>query len=52
MAALKSSTSLPSLPKQLGQAVTDLALHDHCRYAVRMPHAGYFYVLIERKGVK
>ncbi|MBB5020566.1 hypothetical protein HNQ59_003887 [Chitinivorax tropicus] len=48
-----SLAPLPAkLPATLGKQVTDLALHDHCRYAVRMPHAGYFYVLIERKGVK
>ncbi|WP_137938752.1 T6SS effector BTH_I2691 family protein [Chitinivorax sp. B] len=40
------------LPANLGQGVTDIALHDHCRYAVRMPRQGYLYVLIERKGVK
>ena len=38
--------------KKLGSGVTDLALSDQAKYAVRLTPPGYLYNLIERKGAK
>lgn len=49
-------TALEQLPeiqsKKLGAGVTDLALGDQARYAVRLTPPGYLYNLIERKGIR
>lgn len=44
--------ALPALPGKLGAGVTDLALSDHAKYAVRLAREGYLYVLLERLGIK
>lgn len=44
---------LPAIKSgKLGSGVTDLALSDEARYAVRLTPPGYLYNLIERNGVK
>lgn len=44
---------LPTInSKKLGSGVTDLALGDEAKYAVRLLPPGYLYNLIERNGVK